>query len=116
MELKCFVLARKRADNDHACVLVKLKSLSRMIFKIKDSPSFTIKFFQNLLLTFCLMPLSYTGNPNLHKDDTKENHKKIIIGSSVGAAALFLATVISCILMRKGKKSHTNKGQIEHFK
>lgn len=57
-----------------------------------------------------IIPLSYTGNLNLRKSGSRDYHKKIIIGSSVGAAALLIATVASCILIQKGKKSYKNKG------
>ncbi|CDP06699.1 unnamed protein product [Coffea canephora] len=58
--------------------------------------------------------LNYTGNIGLHKGGSAGNHKKIIIGSSVGAAALLLATVISCLLMQKGNKNYANQDQHEH--
>ncbi|XP_058209430.1 probable LRR receptor-like serine/threonine-protein kinase At1g67720 [Rhododendron vialii] len=58
--------------------------------------------------------LNYTGNVNLHKGGNKVSNSKIIIGSSVGAAALLIATIASCILMQKGKKKYSKKDQIEH--
>ncbi|KAG5553772.1 hypothetical protein RHGRI_011601 [Rhododendron griersonianum] len=57
--------------------------------------------------------LNYTGNVNLHKGGNKGSNSKIIIGSSVGAAALLIATIASCILMQKGNKKYSKKDQIE---
>ncbi|PHU11749.1 putative LRR receptor-like serine/threonine-protein kinase [Capsicum chinense] len=47
----------------------------------------------------------YTGNVNLRKRESSHSRRKIIIGSSIGASALLLATIVSCILMQKGKKT-----------
>nr|XP_025888725.1 probable LRR receptor-like serine/threonine-protein kinase At1g67720 isoform X2 [Solanum lycopersicum] len=55
----------------------------------------------------------YTGNFNLHEGETNRSRKKIIIGSSVGASALLLATIASCILLQKGKKSPPKQGHLE---
>lgn len=55
--------------------------------------------------------LSYTGNVNLHKGSNKGSNSKVIIGSSVGAAILLIATIASCILLQKGKKKYSKKGQ-----
>ncbi|KAL3358438.1 hypothetical protein AABB24_015519 [Solanum stoloniferum] len=57
--------------------------------------------------------LNYTGNFNLHEGETSRSRKKIIIGSSVGASALLLATIASCILLQKGKKSSPKQGHLE---
>ncbi|CAI9762049.1 unnamed protein product [Fraxinus pennsylvanica] len=48
--------------------------------------------------------LNFTGNTNLRKGDSGGHRKKIIIGSSVGAAVLLIVTITSCILLPKGKK------------
>ncbi|KAK7396544.1 hypothetical protein VNO78_17625 [Psophocarpus tetragonolobus] len=48
--------------------------------------------------------LNYSGNINLHKESKIKGHMYVIIGSSVGASVLLLATIISCLFMRKGKK------------
>lgn len=64
-----------------------------------------------IIPSFVLIVLSYTGNVNLHKGGNKGSNSKIIIGSSVGAAALLIATIASCILMQKGKKKYSKKGQ-----
>ncbi|XP_052175238.1 probable LRR receptor-like serine/threonine-protein kinase At1g67720 isoform X2 [Diospyros lotus] len=48
--------------------------------------------------------LNYTGNIDLHKGAGRGGHDKIIIGSSIGAAVLLIATIASCLLMYKGKK------------
>ncbi|KAH7842067.1 hypothetical protein Vadar_001083 [Vaccinium darrowii] len=57
--------------------------------------------------------LNYTGNVNLRKGSNKGSNSKVIIGSSVGAAILLIATIASCILMQKGKKKYSKKDQIE---
>jgi len=57
--------------------------------------------------------LNYTGNVNLHKGSNKGSNSKVIIGSSVGAAILLIATIASCILMQKGKKKYSKKDQTE---
>jgi len=36
----------------------------------------------------------------------------IIIGSAVGASVLLLATVISCLVIHKGKRRYYEKGRI----
>ncbi|XP_019191300.1 PREDICTED: probable LRR receptor-like serine/threonine-protein kinase At1g67720 [Ipomoea nil] len=56
---------------------------------------------------------NYTGNINLRKGSSESSRKKIIIGSSVGAAVLLIATIASCILIKKGKKSRPNQGKFE---
>ncbi|XP_011094724.1 probable LRR receptor-like serine/threonine-protein kinase At1g67720 [Sesamum indicum] len=57
--------------------------------------------------------LNYTGNAGLHKGSNGGNHKKIIIGSSVGAAVLLIATITACILMPKGNNS-SKQGKLQH--
>ncbi|KAK6146971.1 hypothetical protein DH2020_017883 [Rehmannia glutinosa] len=42
------------------------------------------------------------------------NHKKIIIGTTVGAAVLLTATVISFFLISKGKKNYPKQGKFQH--
>lgn len=53
---------------------------------------------------------SYSGNINLHKGSTSANRINIVVGSSVGAAGLLIATIVSFIFMRKGNKRHPEKG------
>ncbi|KAL0375124.1 UNVERIFIED_CONTAM: putative LRR receptor-like serine/threonine-protein kinase [Sesamum radiatum] len=55
----------------------------------------------------------YTGNAALRKGSNGGNHKKIIIGSSVGAAVLLIATITACILMPKGNNS-SKQGKLQH--
>lgn len=55
-----------------------------------------------------------SGNLYLHRASSGESHKKIIIGFSVGAAALLLATVASCILMQKGRKNDAKQDKQGH--
>ncbi|KAK7285102.1 hypothetical protein RJT34_19861 [Clitoria ternatea] len=50
------------------------------------------------------MVLNYSGNINLHRESRIKGHMYVIIGSAVGATVLLLATVISCLFMRKGKR------------
>lgn len=57
---------------------------------------------------------SYAGNINLHEGGRGAKHLNIIIGSSVGAAVLLLATVVSCLFMHKGKKNNYDKEQHRH--
>ncbi|KAF7818578.1 putative LRR receptor-like serine/threonine-protein kinase [Senna tora] len=42
--------------------------------------------------------LNYSGNINLHKGSSKKSHMFVIIGSSIGAAVLLIATIASCLL------------------
>ncbi|CAK9154583.1 unnamed protein product [Ilex paraguariensis] len=57
--------------------------------------------------------LNYTGNINLSKGGSGGSHRKIIIGSSVGAAVLLIATITSCLLMQKGKKKYPKQDKLE---
>lgn len=50
--------------------------------------------------------LNYSGNVNLRKGKTSGSRVNIIIGTSVGAAVLVMVTIVSCILLRKGKKKY----------
>ncbi|KAL8484059.1 hypothetical protein ACS0TY_026670 [Phlomoides rotata] len=58
--------------------------------------------------------LNYTGNTGLHKESGGNHKKNIIIGTSVGAAVLLIATITSCILMPKAKKNPPNQGKSQH--
>jgi hypothetical protein len=53
---------------------------------------------------------SYSGNINLREGARRGRHMDIIIGSSVGAAVLLIATIVSCLFMHKGKKRHPDQG------
>ncbi|KAI3512094.1 hypothetical protein L1887_19284 [Cichorium endivia] len=49
--------------------------------------------------------LNYTGNANLRKDGSGgRRNRNIIIGLAIGAAALFLGFITSCVLLRQRKK------------
>ncbi|EXC16282.1 putative LRR receptor-like serine/threonine-protein kinase [Morus notabilis] len=48
--------------------------------------------------------LDYSGNINLSKGSTGQSRTNIIVGSSVGAGILLIATIVSCICLHKGKK------------
>ncbi|KAL9318323.1 hypothetical protein ACSQ67_014840 [Phaseolus vulgaris] len=52
--------------------------------------------------------LNYSGNTNLRKDSRKKTPLYVIIGSTVGAAVLLLATIISCLFKH-------NKGKGRYF-
>ncbi|XAR69028.1 Non-specific serine/threonine protein kinase [Bertholletia excelsa] len=58
--------------------------------------------------------LNYTGNMNLRKGSSPGNRNKIIIGSSVGAGILLIATIISCVLIKKGQKEYPKQDQLTH--
>lgn len=49
--------------------------------------------------------LNISGNFNLRKGSSGSSKTGIIIGSSIGAAVLLIATVLSCLFLRKGKNS-----------
>ncbi|KAE8666214.1 putative LRR receptor-like serine/threonine-protein kinase [Hibiscus syriacus] len=58
--------------------------------------------------------LNYAGNINLHDVGGKSKHLgTIIVGSSVGAAFLLISTILSCIILHKGKKKHKQE-QLNH--
>ncbi|KAF2312022.1 hypothetical protein GH714_027776 [Hevea brasiliensis] len=48
---------------------------------------------------------NYSGNLNLHEGGQRGKHVDIIIGSSVGTAVLLIATIASCLFIRRGKRS-----------
>lgn len=48
--------------------------------------------------------MNYSGNVNLHRASAGGVHIGIIIGSAAGAAVLLIATIVSCLFLRKGKK------------
>ncbi|GLT72298.1 hypothetical protein SLA2020_442470 [Shorea laevis] len=58
--------------------------------------------------------LNYSGNLNLQKGKKGGSHINIIIGSSVGAAVLLIATIASCLFMSKGKNRYFEQDQLEH--
>ncbi|KAE8717331.1 putative LRR receptor-like serine/threonine-protein kinase [Hibiscus syriacus] len=60
------------------------------------------------------LALNYTGNINLHEGGGKSKHlSTIIVGSAVGAAFLLISTILSCIILHKGKKKHKQE-QFHH--
>ncbi|KAE8706052.1 putative LRR receptor-like serine/threonine-protein kinase [Hibiscus syriacus] len=60
------------------------------------------------------LSLNYAGNINLHEGGGKSKHLgTIIVGSSVGAAFLLISTILSCIILHKGKKKHKQE-QFHH--
>ncbi|XP_057513456.1 probable LRR receptor-like serine/threonine-protein kinase At1g67720 [Actinidia eriantha] len=58
--------------------------------------------------------LNYTGNIDLHKGGNRRSNNNIIIGLSIGAAVLLIATVAACLLIHKGKKKYTKQDSLEH--
>ncbi|KAG6434044.1 hypothetical protein SASPL_105665 [Salvia splendens] len=58
------------------------------------------------------LSLNYTGNAGLHKEKGG-SHKNIIIGTSVAAAVMLIAT-ITYFLLLKGKKKPPRKGESQH--
>ncbi|KAK3227662.1 hypothetical protein Dsin_007524 [Dipteronia sinensis] len=58
--------------------------------------------------------LNYSGNIDLHGRGKRVKHLNIIIGSTVGAAVLLIATIVSCLFLRKGKKSHYDQDHVRH--
>ncbi|XP_010528095.1 PREDICTED: probable LRR receptor-like serine/threonine-protein kinase At1g67720 isoform X2 [Tarenaya hassleriana] len=52
---------------------------------------------------------NYSGNINLRGSGDKRKQLGVIIGSSVGATVLLIATIVSCIFMCKGKKEMKKK-------
>ncbi|MED6131072.1 hypothetical protein PIB30_006691 [Stylosanthes scabra] len=50
--------------------------------------------------------LDYTGNINLHRGRRIDGKTYVIIGSTVGASVLLLATIISYLFMRKGNRRY----------
>ncbi|XP_075486971.1 putative LRR receptor-like serine/threonine-protein kinase At1g67720 [Primulina tabacum] len=83
---------------------------------LEELPNLKELYVQNNMLSGRVPPgllnkdliLNFTGNSDLHAYGKGSNHKKLIIGSSVGAAALLIATIISCILLPKGNKTNQN--------
>ncbi|KAJ9694625.1 hypothetical protein PVL29_010210 [Vitis rotundifolia] len=60
------------------------------------------------------LDFNYSGNYNLHKGSTGGRHIGIIIGSSVGAVVLLIATIASCLFIHKGKKRYYEQDQLGH--
>ncbi|KAJ6755992.1 TYROSINE KINASE DOMAIN PROTEIN [Salix purpurea] len=56
--------------------------------------------------------LNYSGNINLHEGARRGRHMGIIIGLSVGAAVLLITTIVSYLLMQKGKKRHPEQDSL----
>ncbi|GAV82267.1 Pkinase_Tyr domain-containing protein/Malectin_like domain-containing protein/LRR_8 domain-containing protein [Cephalotus follicularis] len=59
-----------------------------------------------------ILDLNYAGNINLREGDKRWRNMDVIIGSSVGAAVLLIATIISCLFMHKGKKRRDYKEKL----
>ncbi|XP_010253497.1 PREDICTED: probable LRR receptor-like serine/threonine-protein kinase At1g67720 [Nelumbo nucifera] len=55
---------------------------------------------------------NYSGNIDFRVERRGGSHIKIIIGSTVGAVVLLLATILSCIFMHKGKKKYSEEDQL----
>ncbi|XWS66941.1 hypothetical protein CRYUN_Cryun05aG0243500 [Craigia yunnanensis] len=60
------------------------------------------------------LALNYAGNINLHEGGGGvRNRSIVIVGTSVGAAVLLIATIFSCLILRKGRKKHEQE-QFHH--
>ncbi|KAL3717248.1 hypothetical protein ACJRO7_008780 [Eucalyptus globulus] len=57
--------------------------------------------------------LNYTGNMILHEGGKRGSQTKIIIGSSVGAAVLLVATIASCLFIWKGKRNSKHADNVQ---
>nr|XP_043610918.1 probable LRR receptor-like serine/threonine-protein kinase At1g67720 [Erigeron canadensis] len=80
---------------------------------LADLPNLSQLYLQNNLLTGDVpsslinknLVLNCTGNVNLRKGGSGGGHNRnIIIGLAIGAAALFLGFIASCVLLRQRKK------------
>ncbi|KAL2509389.1 Leucine-rich repeat protein kinase family protein [Forsythia ovata] len=91
-----------------------------LLSSLADLPNLKELYVQNNMLSGRVpsglldkdLILNYTGNTNLHKGGSGEHHKKIIIGTSVGAAVLLIVTITSCILLPKGKKNTPKRDKL----
>ncbi|KAL3741993.1 hypothetical protein ACJRO7_017474, partial [Eucalyptus globulus] len=59
--------------------------------------------------------LNYTGNMSLHEGGKRGSQTKIIIGSSVRAAVLLVATIAFYFFIRKGKRNSNHDDNIQIF-
>ncbi|KAL2933797.1 hypothetical protein RDABS01_016916 [Bienertia sinuspersici] len=59
--------------------------------------------------------VNITGNANLHKASSRSSQTGIIIGSSIGAAVLLIATIVSCRFLHKGKTPEKKFGDQAHL-
>ncbi|KAH7513030.1 hypothetical protein FEM48_Zijuj12G0153100 [Ziziphus jujuba var. spinosa] len=69
---------------------------------------------RGLLNRNLVLEASYSGNINLHKGSASGSRVNIVVGSSVGAAGLLIATIVSFIFIRKVKKRHPERDQPRH--
>ncbi|XVF76516.1 hypothetical protein PTKIN_Ptkin13bG0272100 [Pterospermum kingtungense] len=61
------------------------------------------------------LALDYAGNINLHEGGGRgRNRTVIIVCSSVGAAVLLIATILSCLFLRKGKEKRGKAQKLYH--
>ncbi|GMP50534.1 hypothetical protein CsSME_00017114 [Camellia sinensis var. sinensis] len=111
MDLKIIHLENNQLTGELPSFLVDLPNL-RELYVQNNKLSGTVPSHlvdRNLIL-------NYTGNINLHKGNNRGSHIKIIIGSSVGAAVMLVATIASCLLMHKEKMKYLKQDQLEHTK
>ncbi|KAL5155335.1 putative LRR receptor-like serine/threonine-protein kinase [Glycine soja] len=88
---------------------------------LTNLPSLRELYVQNNMLSGTIpsellskdLVLNYSGNINLHRESRIKGHMYVIIGSSVGASVLLLATIISCLYMHKGKRRYHEQGCID---
>ncbi|KAJ6778371.1 hypothetical protein OIU74_002214 [Salix koriyanagi] len=88
-------------------------------FSLLNLPNLRELYVQNNMLSGSIpsginrkVTLNYSGNINLHEGARRGRHMGIIIGLSVGAAVLLITTIVSCLLMPKGKKRHPEQEQL----
>ncbi|KAM5559905.1 putative LRR receptor-like serine/threonine-protein kinase [Rosa sericea] len=88
---------------------------------LMDLPSLKELYVQNNVLSGTIpsglddkVVMNYTGNINLREGRRTGSRRNIIIGTTVGAAVLIIATIASCILLRKGKKKYHEQDKLSH--
>lgn len=96
MDLKIIHLENNQLTGDIPSSLVNLPNLKELYVQ-NNMLSGTVP---SGLLNEDLF-LNYSGNINLHKENKKKSRMFVIVGSSIGAAALLLATIGSCLFIRK---------------
>ncbi|KAI3520226.1 hypothetical protein L1887_09515 [Cichorium endivia] len=86
---------------------------------LADLPNLSKLYVQNNLLSGSVplrlrnknIVLNYTGNVDLHEQNRGRRNIYIIFGLLVGAVALILGFIISCLLLQKMKKDHKPEGE-----
>ncbi|KAI7751377.1 hypothetical protein M8C21_016925, partial [Ambrosia artemisiifolia] len=88
---------------------------------LADLPNLHKLYVQNNLLSGHVPPdllnknivLNYTGNDNLHKKTSGGRlNKYIIFGLAIGACALLIGFICSCLIIRQRKKDHKKEPEV----